>query len=89
MRQSERHFLTRVGKQIELVSGKGHEETSFFIPAFELGLPVYDVEEVRDGILDTLRGQGYAVEAQGSSALHIDWSRARITHLSAPSRVII
>ena len=76
-RTTECHFLDLVAHRIEAASAKGHTEMTFAVPSLEIGMPLDDVTQVHDAVVEALRQHGCMVQRIGPHGMHVEWSQGR------------
>lgn len=74
-RFAEDHFLQRATLRIKAAAEKGLYRIQYFVPPFEIGIPVYDAHAVRNVLGRRLRQDGYICKALGKTGLTVSWRR--------------
>ena len=67
-------FQERAHRKVRAHNDFGNKRCIYEIPAYEVGLPLYDAHWVRNRLVKILRNDGFAVESVGTVGIVIDWS---------------
>ncbi len=67
-------FQERSHRKVRAHNDFGNKRCIYEVPAYEVGLPLYDAVWVRDRLTKILVNDGFAAESVGNTGIVIDWS---------------
>lgn len=72
-------FQERAHRKVRAHNDFGNKRCLYEIPAYEVGLPLFDAVWVRNRLVKILKNDGFAVESVGETGIVIDWSVELLT----------
>ena len=72
-------FQERAHRKVRAHNDFGNKRCIYEIPAYEVGLPLYDAHWVRNKLTKILKRDGFAAESVGTVGIVIDWTVEMLT----------